>query len=54
MGVREWNCQPVDKPIDQEYSPPSDEDYDLMSVGNSRVRYRLIDASSPDKDEDEQ
>ena len=54
MGVREWNCQPVDKPIDQEYSPPSDEDYDLMSVGNSRVRYRLIDASSPDEDEDDQ
>ena len=51
---REWNCQPVDKPMNQEYSPPSDEDYDLMSVGNSRVRYRLIDASSPDEDEDEQ
>ena len=45
---REWNCQPVDKPIYQEYSPPSDDDYELMSVGNSRVRYRLIDASSPD------
>ena len=40
--------------MNQEYSPPSDEDYDLMSVGNSRVRYRLIDASSPDEDEDEQ
>ena len=51
---REWNCQPVDKPMNQEYSPPSDEDYDLMSVGNSRVRYRLIDASSPDEDEDDQ
>ena len=51
---REWNCQPVDKPIYQEYSPPSDDDYELMSVGNSRVRYRLIDASSPDEDEDEQ
>ena len=51
---REWNCQPVDKLIYQEYSPPSDEDYDLMSVGNSRVRYRLIDASSPDEDEDDQ
>ena len=25
-----------------------------MSVGNSRVRYRLIDASSPDEDEDDQ
>ena len=51
---REWNCQPVDKPIYQEYTPPSDDDYDLMSVGNSRVRYRLIDASSPDEDEDDQ
>ena len=51
---REWNCQPVDKPIYQEYSPPSDEDYDLLSVGNSRVRYRVIDASSPDEDGDEQ
>ena len=51
---REWNCQPVDKPIYQEYSPPSDEDYDLLSVGNSRVRYRVIDASSPVEDEDEQ
>ena len=40
--------------MNQEYSPPSDEDYDLMSVGNSRVRYRLIDASSPDEDEDDQ
>ena len=45
---REWNCQPVDKPIYQEYSPLSDDDYDLLSVGNSRVRYRVIDASSPD------
>ena len=51
---REWNCQPVDKLIYQEYSPPSDDDYDLMSVGNSRVRYRVIDASSPDEDEDDQ
>ena len=51
---REWNCQPVDKPIYQEYSPPSNEDNDLMSVGNSRVRYRVIDASSPEEDEDEQ
>ena len=51
---REWNCQPVDKPIYQEYSPPSDDDYDLLSVGNSRVRYRVIDASSPDEDGDEQ
>ena len=51
---REWNCQPVDKPIYQEYSPPSDDDYELMSVDNSRVRYRLIDASSPDEDEDDQ
>ena len=51
---REWNCQPVDKPIYQEYSPPTDDDYDLLSVGNSRLRYRLIDASSPDEDEDEQ
>ena len=51
---REWNCQPVDKPIYQEYSPPSDEDNDLLSVGNSRVRYRLINASSPEEDEDEQ
>ena len=51
---REWNCQPVDKPIYQEYSPPSDEDYNLLSVGNSRVRYRVIDASSPEEDEDEQ
>ena len=50
---REWNCQPVDKPIYQEYSPPSDEDYNLLSVGNSRVRYRVIDASSPEEDEDE-
>ena len=50
----EWNCQPVDKPIYQEYSPPSDEDYNLLSVGNSRVRYRVIDASSPEEDEDEQ
>ena len=51
---REWNCQPVDKPIYQEYSPPSDDDYDLLSVGNSRVRYRVINASSPDGSEDEQ
>ena len=51
---REWNCQPVDKPIYQEYSPPTDDDYDLLSFGNSRLRYRLIDASSPDEDEDEQ
>ena len=51
---REWNCQPVDKPIYQEYSPLSDDDYDLLSVGNSRVRYRVIDASSPDQDGDEQ
>ena len=51
---REWNCQPVDKPIYQEYSPPSDDDYDLLSVDNSRVRYRVIDASSPDEDGDEQ
>ena len=51
---REWNCQPVDKPIYQEYSPPSDEDNDLMSVGNPRVRYRVIDASSPDEDGDDQ
>ena len=29
---REWNCQPVDKPIYQEYSPPSNEDNDLMLV----------------------
>ena len=50
---REWNCQPVDKPIYQEYSPPSDDDYDLLSIGNSRVRYRVIDASSPEEDEDE-
>ena len=51
---REWNCQPVDKPIYQEYSPPSDDDYDLLSVGNCRVRYRIINASSPDGSEDEQ
>ena len=51
---REWNCQPVDKPIYQEYSPPSDDDNYLLSVGNSRVRYRVIDASSPEEDEDEQ
>ena len=51
---REWNCQPVDKPIYQEYSPPSDDDYDLLSVDNSRVKYRVIDASSPDEDGDEQ
>ena len=51
---REWNCQPVDKPIYQEYSPPSDDDYDLLSVGNSRVRYQVINASSPEGSEDEQ
>ena len=51
---REWNCQPVDKFIYQEYSPPSDDDHDLLSVGNSRVRYRVIDASSPDEDGDDQ
>ena len=51
---REWNCQPVDKPIYQEYSPLSDDDYDLLSVGNSRVRYRIINASSPEGSEDEQ
>ena len=51
---REWNCQPVDEPIYQEYSPPSDDDYDLLSVGNSRVRYQVINASSPDGSEDEQ
>ena len=51
---REWNCQPVDKPIYQEYSPPSDDEYDLRSIGNSRARYRLINASSPDEDGDEQ
>ena len=51
---REWNCQPVDKPIYQEYSPPSDDNYDLLSVDNSRVRFWVINASSPDEDEDEQ
>ena len=51
---REWNCQPVDKPIYQEYSPPSDNDYYFLSVGNSRVRYRIINASSPEGSEDEQ
>ena len=51
---REWNCQPVDKPIYQEYSPPSDDEYGLRSIGNSRVRYRLLNASSPDEDGDEQ
>ena len=51
---REWNCQPVDKPIYQEYSPPSDDDYDLLSIGNSRVRCRVIDTSSPEEYEDEQ
>ena len=50
---REWNCYPVDKPICQEYSPPSDDYYDLLSVGNSRVRYRVIGASSPDEDGDD-
>nr|XP_058961348.1 uncharacterized protein LOC131788279 [Pocillopora verrucosa] len=51
---REWNCKPVDKPIYQEYSPPSDDDYELLSVGNSRVRYRIINASSPEGSENEQ
>ncbi|XP_022809124.1 uncharacterized protein LOC111346093 [Stylophora pistillata] len=51
---REWNCHPVDKPIYQEYSLPSDNEYDLLSVGNFRVKYRLIDASSPDESKDEQ
>ena len=51
---REWNCQPVEKPIYQEYSPPSDNDYSFLSVGNSRVRYRIINASSPEESEDEQ
>ena len=51
---REWNCQPVDKPIYQEYSPPSDDEYDLLSIGNSRVKYRVIGTSSPDEDGDEQ
>ncbi|XP_022777628.1 uncharacterized protein LOC111319062 [Stylophora pistillata] len=51
---REWNCQPVDKPIYQEYSPPLYNEYDLLSVNNFRVRYRLINASSPDESEDEQ
>ena len=51
---REWNCQPVDKPIYREYSPPSDDDYDLLSIGNSRVRCRVIDTSSPEEYEDEQ
>ena len=51
---REWNCQPVDKPIYQEYSMPSDDDYDLLSIRNSRARYRVIDASLPVEDEDEQ
>ena len=51
---REWNCQPVDKPIYQEYSPPSDDDYDLLSIGNSRVRCRVIDTNSPEEYEDEQ
>ena len=51
---REWNCQPVDKPIYQEYSPPSDDDYDLLSVENCRVRYRIINASSPEGSENEQ
>ena len=51
---REWNCQPVDKPIYQEYSPPSDEGYDLSLVGNSRFRYRVTNTISPDEDEDKQ
>ena len=50
---REWNCQRVDKPIYREYSPPSDDDYDLLSVGNPRVRYLVIGASSPDEDGDD-
>ena len=50
---REWNCYPVDKPICQEYSPPSDDYYDLLSVGNPRARYRVIGASSPDEDGDD-
>ena len=50
---REWNCYPVDKPVCQEYSPPSDDYYDLLSVGNPRVRYPVIGASSPDEDGDD-
>ena len=51
---REWNCRPVDKPIYREYSPPSDDDDVLLTVGNSRVRYRVTNTISPDEDEDEQ
>ena len=51
---REWNSQPVYKPIYQEYSPPSDDDDVLLTVGNSRVRYRVTNTISPDEDEDEQ
>ncbi|XP_022809125.1 uncharacterized protein LOC111346095 [Stylophora pistillata] len=51
---REWNCQPVDKPIYQEYSPPKEDEHNLSSVYNSRVKYRVINASSPDESEDEQ
>ena len=50
----EGYCQPVDKPIYQEYSPPSDESYDLSLVGNSRFRYRVTNTISPDEDEDKQ
>ena len=46
----EWNCQPVDKPIYKEYSPPSDEDYDLFLVGNSRFTYRVTNKILPDED----
>ncbi|PFX13399.1 hypothetical protein AWC38_SpisGene22515 [Stylophora pistillata] len=51
---REWNCQPVDKPIYQEYSPPKEDEHNLLSVGNLRVRYQLLNASSRDESEDEQ
>ena len=51
---REWNCRPVDKPIYREYSPPSDDDDVLLTVGNSRVRYRVTNTISPDEDGDEQ
>ena len=51
---REWNCRPVDKPIYREYSPPSDDEYYLSLVGNSRVRYRVTNTISPDEDGDEQ
>ena len=50
---REWNCQPVDKPIYQEYSPPKEDEHNLLSVGNLRVRYQLLNASSRDESEDE-